>query len=76
VPSTGYDRYGNSLAINGTQGGSGCSQPTLSLSVNAATNQVSSSGFTYDAAGNLQADGVYTYTWDGESRVKTANGVT
>jgi len=23
VPSTGYDRYGNLLTINGTQGGSG-----------------------------------------------------
>jgi hypothetical protein len=38
VSSTGYDRYGNLLTINGTQGGSGCSQPTLSLAVNPRIN--------------------------------------
>jgi len=27
IPTTGYDRYGNLLTINATQGGSGCSQP-------------------------------------------------
>jgi len=44
--------------------------------VNPATNQLNSAGFSYDGAGNLTADGVYTYSWDGESREKTANGVT
>jgi len=44
--------------------------------VNQATNRFNSAGFSYDATGNMTADGVYTYTWDGESRVKMANGVT
>jgi len=64
------------LTINATQGGSGCSQPTLNLAVNQATNQLNSAGFSYDAAGNLTADGVYTYTWGAEGRVTAANGVT
>jgi len=39
-------------------------------------NQVTNSGFSYDIVGNLLTDGVYTYAWDGEGRVTTANGVT
>ena len=31
------------------------------------------SGFAYDAAGNLTADGSFTYQWDGESRMKSLN---
>ena len=34
------------------------------------------SGFSYDTAGNTLGDGVYTYTWNGESRIKPAGGVT
>ena len=34
-------------------------------------------GYTCDAAGNLTADGVYTYQWDAEGRLKSvANGNT
>ncbi|MGD1105340.1 MAG: hypothetical protein ABSA59_25115 [Terriglobia bacterium] len=47
---TGYDRYGNLLKINSSQ----CSTPGLSLSVN-TYNQIS--GYSYDASGNLTADG-------------------
>ena len=73
IPSTGYDRYGNLLTIDSTQGGSGCSAPTLSVSVN-GNNQVS--GFSYDAAGDVTSDGAYTYAWDAEGRLKSAAGVT
>ena len=32
--------------------------------------------FGYDAAGNTTSDTYYAYTWDGESQLKTAGGVT
>jgi len=38
----------------------------LSLSVSTA-NRITNSGFIYDAAGNLTADGANTYQWDAES---------
>jgi len=68
VPTGGYDRYGNLLNINVSK----CSATALSPSVNAFTNQISSSGFTYDAAGNMLGDGTYSYTWDAEGRQVTA----
>src|SRR5271165_1989345 len=34
------------------------------------------SGLSYDASGNTLTDGNYTYTWNGESQIKTAAGVT
>jgi hypothetical protein len=34
------------------------------------------SGFSYDTSGNTEGDGINTYTWDGESQMKTAEGVT
>jgi hypothetical protein len=34
------------------------------------------SGLSYDASGNTLTDGNYTYTWNGESQIKTAGGVT
>ena len=33
-------------------------------------------GFSYDLSGNTQWDGVYSYTWNGESQLQTAGGVT
>jgi RHS repeat-associated protein len=33
------------------------------------------SGFSYDASGNTLGDGVNTYTWDGESQLKSGGGV-
>jgi RHS repeat-associated protein len=34
------------------------------------------SAMSYDASGNTLGDGNFTYTWDGESQMKTAAGVT
>ena len=34
-----------------------------------ATNQISTPGYTYDAAGNLLNDGVHSYTYDAEGNV-------
>jgi RHS repeat-associated protein len=67
----GYDRYANLLTVSVTQ----CSAPSLSLSVN-TKNQITNSGFSYDAAGDLTADGVYSYGWNAEAHLTSGNGVT
>jgi len=64
--SYGYDAWGNLLAENVTQ----CSAPMLSLSVN-GNNRITNPGFSYDTAGNLLADGSYTYQYDAENRLAT-----
>ena len=71
VPSGGYDRYSNLLTINSSQ----CSTPGLSLTVN-ANNQITNTGFHYDAAGNMINDPNYAYTWDAEGRMATASATT
>jgi len=48
--------------------------PTLSLTIT-NKNRISNSGFTYDNAGNLTADGVYSYSWNAENRLTATNGV-
>jgi hypothetical protein len=40
-----------------------------------ASNQFTTTGFSYDASGNVLADGTNTYTWNAESQIKTAAGV-
>src|SRR3989442_10715604 len=47
--------------------------PCPNWTFNTSTNQISTSGFTYDAAGNTTGDGVNTYTWDAEGRWSGGN---
>jgi RHS repeat-associated protein len=51
--------------------------PCPSWSYSATTNQITNSGFSYDAAGNLTADGTgtgsHTYQWDAEGRWSGGN---
>jgi RHS repeat-associated protein len=68
--SFGYDIWANLLSATVTQG----SAPMLSVGVN-GKNQINNSGFTYDAAGNLLADGSLTITYDAENRMTTTAGV-
>jgi YD repeat-containing protein len=57
-PSTGYDRWGNLLNRTVTCG----TATTLSRSINPpGSNRIS--GFSYDAAGNVTADGLHTYAY-------------
>jgi RHS repeat-associated protein len=44
-----WDGWGNRMVQSVTKG----SAPTITLSYNAATNRINSSGYTYDGAGNL-----------------------
>lgn len=63
-------QYGNmSCVINGQTNGL-CGQFTF----NAANNQITNTGYRYDAAGNLSTDGTYSYTFDAEGRVTSVTG--
>ncbi len=60
-----YDRYGNmSCQTNSSTNG-----PCPNWTFNSATNQITNSGFSYDAAGDLKGDGAHTYQWDAEQRL-------
>ncbi|PYP90852.1 MAG: hypothetical protein DMG65_10115 [Candidatus Angelobacter sp. Gp1-AA117] len=67
----GYDRFGNRLTQtlvggNTTRTDIGQAQ----LTVDPATNRITNTGFNYDAAGNLTADGTHTYSYDALNRMK------
>ncbi|MGA3335480.1 MAG: RHS repeat-associated core domain-containing protein, partial [Terracidiphilus sp.] len=47
-------------------------QPQLSF--NTGTNQVTNSGFAYDAAGNMTNDTTHTYTYDAEGNIVAVDG--
>ena len=55
--------------INGNTNGL-CPQYTF----NEANNQITNSGYTYDAAGDLTSDGANTYQYDAEGRMISVDG--
>ena len=62
-----YDRYGNrrsELPLAGT-----ASMPFNQLLIDPSTNQITSAGFAYDAAGNMTADGQFNYTFNAADEV-------
>jgi RHS repeat-associated protein len=61
-----YDRYGNRAIDLG--GGN------QSLYFNSA-NRITNAGYVYDAAGNLTSDGIQSFAYDAENKIKTVNGV-
>ena len=66
--------FGNLTNINvASTAYNGCTQESLSV-VASATNQITS--FSYDASGNTLNDTHNSYTWNAESEIKTAAGVT
>jgi RHS repeat-associated protein len=64
-----YDRWGNRWQQNVTSG----SGPQPQYSFNPANNQISTSGYTYDAAGNMTSDGSHAYTYDAEGNIATVD---
>jgi RHS repeat-associated protein len=52
-----------------------CSSVNLSVSVN-GNNQINVAGYSYDADGDMTADGQSNYAYDAEDEMVTANGVT
>ena len=67
--SFGYDAWANLLSEAVTK----CSGTQLNVGVN-AKNQITNSGVSYNADGDMLTDGVNTYTYDAENRVATVNG--
>ncbi len=62
----GYDPWGNLNVINSTL--SQCNARILNV---ASDNNNRIIGYSYDPAGDLLGDGVFTYTWNGEGRMST-----
>jgi len=70
-----YDAWGNLLSQAGwTPNYSGCTQTIMAAVTADTANHIS--GLTYDTSGNALTDGANTYTWNGNSELKTAAGVT
>ena len=70
-----YDQWANMSTIGAISSSyTGCTQDNLSVSVT-TNNQLSSTGFSYDAAGNMTGDNTYTYGYNAESEIKSAAGV-
>jgi RHS repeat-associated protein len=63
-----YDLFGNRWQQNAPQGGS-----TLNVSFNQAKNQISTSGYTYNAAGQLINDPFHSYTYDAVGNLLTVD---
>ena len=68
-----YDAWANLNSQARLTGYGSCTENTSSATAD-GNNHLS--GLTYDASGNTLTDGSYTYTWNGESQLKTAGGVT
>jgi RHS repeat-associated protein len=64
-----YDQYRNRVSQTPLSGGYSF-QPTISIS----NNHITTSGYTYDAAGNMTSDGVHSYTYDGEGNITQVDG--
>jgi RHS repeat-associated protein len=68
------DQWGNLSGISESSTAyNGCTQESISY-VPTAKNQLT--GFAYDASGNTTNDGSYPYTWNAESQLTSARGVT
>jgi RHS repeat-associated protein len=68
------DQWANLTAIGALSGYTGCTQEGLSVTAT-TNNQLSATGFSYDAAGNMLGDAVNTYGWNAESEIKSTAGV-
>ena len=69
-----YDAWGNLLAQSAwTPNYNGCTETVMGNVTADGGNHISA--FAYDASGNATGDGTYTYTWNGESQLKSGGGV-
>jgi RHS repeat-associated protein len=65
-----YDGFGNRVQQNVTQG----SGPMVNLTVDGATNRITTAGYAYDANGNTVATPGRAFEWDGGDRMLLASG--
>jgi len=63
--TNGYDQYGNRWIDYG--GG------VQNLSFSTSNNRITTSGYSYDSAGNLTNDTFHVFTFDAENRIRTVN---
>ncbi len=64
-----FDQYGNATcSLNSNTNG-----PCPQYSFSSSTNQISNSGYTYDASGDLTGDGTHTYQYDAEHRLTSVD---
>lgn len=77
----GYDRWGNRTGVwDAVSGGNQIQSVTLQQAGGVPTNRIQSVtttgtvSHTYDQAGNLTADGVHTYVYDGQNRLVSVDG--
>ncbi|HXO00272.1 MAG TPA: RHS repeat-associated core domain-containing protein [Candidatus Acidoferrales bacterium] len=73
-----YDQWGNLTAIGvASTSYNSCTQESLSVTVSTlGNNQLSATGFSYDASGNMLTDSRHTYTWNAENQLKSVDGTT
>jgi len=69
-----YDQWANLTAKGALSGYGSCTQESLSVTAT-TNNQLSFTGSSYDASGNMLNDGVNAYTFNAESEIKSAAGV-
>ncbi|HKW75803.1 MAG TPA: RHS repeat-associated core domain-containing protein, partial [Terriglobales bacterium] len=69
-----YDRYGNRLTQ--TPAGGTASMPPNQVAVDPTTNRITTSGYSYDADGDVTAEGGHAYTYDAEHRLFQVDGIT
>jgi RHS repeat-associated protein len=69
-----YDAYGSRLTQGILSGCTGLTCPTNSVTVSTSTNRITTSGYGYDANGNMTNDGQNTLTYDGENHLLTSSG--
>ncbi len=69
-PTAATDALANLFYTSSTK----CSTPAPQYTGD-GSNHISTSGFSYDYAGNNTADTFYSYTYDAENRIQTASGM-
>ena len=65
-----YDRYGNRSDETQTAD----SPPSNHVTIDAAHNRISTSGYAYDSSGNMTNDGLNTIAYDAENRAVSSSG--
>ena len=66
-----YDRFGNMSCVTNAQTNGPCPNWTF----NAATNRISTPGWSYDVAGEVTSDAIHADQWDAEGRMKSVDNV-
>lgn len=69
------DEWANLSNIAALSGYGACTQESGLSASPTVKNQLSATGFSYDAAGNMLTDGTNTYAYNAESEIKSAASV-